>query len=237
MVKGTNNTEDIKDLDIQKEVVSKLIASSCLNHDFYLMIVLSAMIVSFGLILDSIVIIIGGMLVTPFLSPLLMLSLAFVISDKDIIKRSVITILKSAAVILLVSAVVCILVPKADIDLLLVGNIVRINLSYFYVSLVAGAAAAYAWARPNLSSVLPGVAISVTLLPPLVSMAVAAFFMEGGLFIGALRSTLSNILGIILSATFVFALLGFYRVREHAKKEIKVEEIENGKKAVSGVKQ
>lgn len=217
-------TDDIKDVSVQKEVVSKLVESSSLNKDFYLLMILSSAIVCFGILLNNLVIIIGGMLVTPFLSPLLMLSLAFVISDFNIIKRSLFIILKSIAVILATSLAATILAPTAGVDLSFISRIIEINLSYFYVSLVSGAAAGYVWARPNLSSVLPGVAISVALLPPLVSFAISLAFFDVSLVVGTVRSFAMNTLGIILSATFVFALLGFYRTKGHVQKEIKQEE-------------
>ncbi|MBU1178949.1 DUF389 domain-containing protein [Patescibacteria group bacterium] len=220
MENGEKKTDNIKDIGVQKEAVDKLIESSTLNMDFYFMMVLSSAIVCLGILLNNIVIVIGGMVVTPFLSPLLMLSLAFVISDIDIIKRSFFIILKSVAVIVATSLVVTILVPSSDVDLSLISGIGHINLSYFYVSLVVGIAGAYSWARPNLSSVLPGVAISVALLPPLVSFAVSLAFFDADLIAGTIRSAAANMTGVILASTFVFAILGFYRVRGYVRKEI-----------------
>ncbi|MBU1091543.1 TIGR00341 family protein [Patescibacteria group bacterium] len=224
MEKTNKKEDDVKDIGTQKEVVSKLIESSALTKDFYLMMILSSIIVCLGLLLNNMVIVIGGMLVTPFLSPLLMLSLACVLSDFKIIKRSLFVILKSAGVIVATSFVATLLVPRADVDSSLIYRLVDINLSYFYVSLAAGFAAGYVWARPKLSSVLPGVAISVALLPPLVSFAISLTFFDMSLVVGTIRSFAMNMMGIILSATFVFALLGFYRVKGHVQKEIKQED-------------
>lgn len=228
-----NNNVDIKDFETQKGVVSKLIESSSLNRDFYLLMVLSSAITCFGLLLNNIVIVIGGMMVTPFLSPVLMLALSVVISDGSVLKRSFTVIVKSIFIILAVSIVGVILVPGSDVDLSLISKITGVNLSYFFVSLAAGAAAAYTWARPNLSTVLPGVAISVTLLPPLASIGITLAFFEAELLVGAVRSAAVNILGLLLASTFVFALLGFYRVRYYAKKEVKKEQEEKEKKEAS----
>ncbi|MCF7835579.1 MAG: DUF389 domain-containing protein [Candidatus Marinimicrobia bacterium] len=226
---------DVKDLSTQKAVVTKLIESSALTKDFYLMMILSSIIVCLGVLLSNIVIVIGGMLVTPFLSPLLMLSLAFVLSDFKIIKRSLFVILKSVGIIIATSFVATLLVPRINVDLSLINNLLGINLAYFYVSLASGFAAGYVWARPKLSSVLPGVAISVALLPPLVSFSVSLMFFDVELIVGTIRSFAMNIMGIILSATFVFALLGFYRVKGHVQKEIKQEDkiIEKEKKVLN----
>jgi len=224
--KENNNPNHVS---IQKAVVSNLIESSSLTEDFYLMLVLSSIIVSLGLVLNNIVIVIGGMLVTPFLTPILRLALAIVVSDKKVIKGSLVIILKAIGVIFFSAIATAFLVPKTSVDLALLQRISETNIYYIYVSFAAGVAAAYAWARPKLSSILPGVAISVTLLPPLVGIGVNLIF-ERGLVLGSLRSALANVLGILLASTFIFAMLGFHKVRGHVKKEVAEEEKEKQEK-------
>lgn len=222
----TENTENkLSDTETKKEAVSKLIEQSSLTNDFYLMLVLSSIFVAMGLLLNNVVVVIGGMLVTPFLSPILRLSLAVVISDKDIIKMSIISILKASGVVLATSLVATFLVPKASVDWELIDRIFEsANLFYVYIAIAAGVAAAYAWARPNLSNTLPGIAISVTLLPPIALIGIGFAFLNSSLVSAGARSFLINFLGLLLSTTFVFSILGFYRVRDHVKKEVKKEE-------------
>jgi len=224
--------EDKNDLAVKKEAVSRLIEQSSLTRDFYLMLFLSAIFVSMGLLLNNVVIVIGGMLVTPFLSPLLRLSLAVVISDKLIIKISVINILKATGVVLLASLLSSFLVPGKNVDWDLINRIFEsANLFYVYIAVAAGVAAAYAWARPNLTNALPGIAISVTLLPPIAVVGIGFAFLNFSLLLAGARSVLINTLGLLLSTTFVFSILGFYRIKDHVKKEVLAEENEkeNGK--------
>ena len=221
------------DIDIKKEAVSKLIEHSSLTKDFYLMLILSSIFVSMGLLINNIVIVIGGMLISPFLSPLLRLSLAVVISDKNIIKTSIENTLRAAGVVLATSLVSSFLVPKKNVDWELINRIFEsANLFYVYIAIAAGVAAAYAWARPNLSDSFPGIAISVTLIPPLALIGIGFAFIDVSLIFAGVRSSLINILGILLSTTFVFSLLGFYRTRNHFQKEVKEEE--NKKKDEKG---
>lgn len=213
------------DTETKKEAVSKLIEQSSLTNDFYLMLILSTIFVAMGLLLNNVVVVIGGMLITPFLSPLLRLSLSVVASDKKIIKSSVVSIMKATGVVLAASLGSSFLVPKANVDWELIDKIFEsTNLFYVYVAIAAGVAAAYAWARPNLSNMLPGIAISVTLLPPIAVVGIGFAFFDASLVFAGARSVLVNILGLLLSTTFVFSILGFYRVREHMKKEVKKEE-------------
>lgn len=76
------------------------------------------------------------------------------------------------------------------------------------VALAAGAAGAFAISRDDISDSIPGVAISISLVPPL---CVVGISLSSGQFsdaLGALLLFLTNYLSILLSGGAVFALLG-----------------------------
>jgi len=214
----------------KKERTKELIESSIFDYGFYLMIILSTVIITLGLLLDNIPIIIGGMLITPLLSPLLTLALGIVVSDKKVIWWSSKIVAKSILVIFTVAVIITLITP----DKIITEEISArsfINLSYFYVAIAAGAAAAFAWARKELSEMLPGVAIAVALLPPLATIAIGFGLWNFNIVIGALQTSVANLLGIVISSVIVFSLLGFYKVRKVAKKEVtSAEEKEKEKK-------
>ena len=60
------------------EVLDELEKASSPGFDFFLLVILSSSIATFGLITDSSAVIIGAMLVAPLMSPILGLSLASV---------------------------------------------------------------------------------------------------------------------------------------------------------------
>ena len=68
---------------------SNIIDSSAPRADFYFLVILSTLIVALGLLADNVILVIGGMLVTPLLSPILAIALGIVISDYKVIRRSV----------------------------------------------------------------------------------------------------------------------------------------------------
>jgi uncharacterized hydrophobic protein (TIGR00271 family) len=206
-----------------KEAVSSLIETSRLTGDYYVMLVFASMIVCLGIMLNNLVIVTGGMALAPFLSPFLRLALAFVISDKKIIKGSLFIILKSAVAVFLASTVAILLVPEDFVDFELARVLADTNLVYFYISLISGFAAAWAWAKPNLSALLPAVAVSVTLLPPLVGIMISVWYFDFEVLFGSVRAFIANFLGTVLSATFVFALLGFYKTADYFKSEVEKE--------------
>jgi len=77
------------------KAIEGLIASSSPRQDFFLMVVLSVLMATFGLLLNSPAVIIGSMLVAPILFPIMGLSMGIVMVQKKLIKRSVRTILQS----------------------------------------------------------------------------------------------------------------------------------------------
>jgi uncharacterized hydrophobic protein (TIGR00271 family) len=218
-----NKNEIVPKIDEKKERTKELIESSRLDYEFYLMLVLSTVIVSLGLLLNNIPIIIGGMLITPLLSPLLTTALGIVVADKKVLWWSVKIILKSIGVILLVSLIMTIITPDKALTEE-ISSRTFINLSFFYVAIASGIAAAFAWARKELSVILPGVAIAVAILPPFATIAIGIGMWDVSIVIGALQSSVANLIGIVISAVVVFALLGFYRVRTVAMQKVAVEE-------------
>lgn len=71
---------------------------------------------------------------------------------------------------------------------------------------------------------MQGVAISVSLLPPLAVAGIALAFINWPLAIGAFSLFVLNLLGIIFAALVVFAVFRFYEVREKIDKKIRAEE-------------
>jgi uncharacterized membrane protein len=75
-------------------------------------------------------------------------------------------------------------------------------------AVATGFAGAIALARRDVAAVLPGVAIAISLVPPLAVVGVCAGQGAFGLAIGALVLFLSNLIALVLAGTLVFAALG-----------------------------
>lgn len=190
-----------------------IIQSSAPRFDFYLLVVLSTIIVSFGIILDNIVLVIGGMLVTPLLSPILAISLGVVIFNFKVFKRSVKIFIYSA----ISSMSVAFLVGHFnDFDMASITLLNKMHVSYaaFLIAFIAGLAASYTWVKPDLNSILPGIAITVTLIPPLTASGLALTLNNLDYFYRYLMVTGINVLGILLASTLVFTSLQFYKSRK-----------------------
>ncbi|MDA3840388.1 MAG: DUF389 domain-containing protein [Patescibacteria group bacterium] len=210
-----------------------IIESSAPKFDFYLLVVLSSLIVSFGLILDNIVLVIGGMLVTPLLSPILAISLGVVILNFKVILRSFKIFAYSAFWSMLIAFLVGHFNEFDISSITILGNM-EIGYITFVISFIAGIAASYTWIKPDLNSILPGIAITVTLIPPLTASGLALTLKQLDYFYKFIAVTGINILGILLASMFVFTALQFYKSRNkliaevnHEEKEIKKDGIFN----------
>ena len=75
--------------------VKQLIEASTPEFDFFLLIILSVLMATFGLLENSPAVVIGSMLIAPILFPILSLSSSIVMSDYTLIKRATTTLTKA----------------------------------------------------------------------------------------------------------------------------------------------
>jgi uncharacterized hydrophobic protein (TIGR00271 family) len=206
----------------QIKVSEELIENSRLTYVFYVMLVFSTIIVTLGLLIDNYVAIIGGMLITPLLTPILTIALGVVLADKTLIFRSSKIFLKSFLIIILVSFLFSFLFPVDHLN----GEIharLESNILFFLIAFVAGMAGTFAWTKKNMSEVLPGVAIAVSLVPPACVLGIGISYFDLNIIRGSFVSFLLNLLGIIFGSVVIFSLLNFHKVKKETVKVVKQE--------------
>ena len=99
----------------KSKAVKKLITESTPDFDFFMLVTLSVLMATFGLLIDSASVVIGSMLIAPILSPILSISLGLVMSDSKLLARSVVTIIK-ASLLGIVSAMIATFLFKSLIS-------------------------------------------------------------------------------------------------------------------------
>ncbi len=211
--------------------VEQVIDSSAPKFDFYFLLILSTLIVSLGLISSNLILVLGGMLVTPLLSPILAISLGLIVRNTKATVRSLRIFFISFGLALFLSFITGLFFEFNLMKLDLV-EMMKPSWSVFVIALIAGVAASYAWAKPNLNTTMPGVAITVTLIPPLSASGLAVSQGDWILFQNALNVLFINIFGIILASMFIFYLLDFYKVKKKVIAEVKEEEKEIKKEGI-----
>jgi uncharacterized hydrophobic protein (TIGR00271 family) len=136
---------------------------------FWILLLLSAVIASAGILANSTAIVIGAMIIAPLGTPLMGIALAIVIGRGGRLWRSTALALGSTAAVILVGAFLAWIFPK--LQPLAENGQITARTSPGVIDLVAavatGVAGAYGVARRDVSDVMPGVAIAISLIPPL----------------------------------------------------------------------
>ncbi len=204
----------------RSKFVCKVIDSSSPNVDFYFLVFLSSLIVAFGLAANNLILVIGGMLVTPLLSPVLAIALGVVTNEQKLLFRSVkvfiLAVFLGFLISFLLGLTVKVYVYRVDLIALM-----RPSVFAFVVAFTAGLAASYSWIKPGLDKLLPGTAVTVTLIPPVVALGLVLAERSWFLFFRILEYLIINVFGIIAGALVIFILMEFYRSKRKTAIEIK----------------
>jgi uncharacterized hydrophobic protein (TIGR00271 family) len=209
----------------RKQAIDSLIEQSSPKFDYFLLLTLAIFIVVPGLFLDNASIIIGAMVVAPLLSSILSLALGVTIADFDLIIRSARAFAIAIAVTIAVSFVMTLFYHGATVNGEIVSRALP-SLSYLIVAIASGVAASFALVRPNLSVTLPGIAVSVSLLPAIAVTGIGIAQADAKLITGSLALFGLNLLGIIFSAIVIFSLFGFFVARKESEKKLEQEQQE-----------
>jgi uncharacterized hydrophobic protein (TIGR00271 family) len=198
----------------QEEVIDQLAKASSPGLDYFVMIVLSCSIATFGLITDSAAVIIGAMLVAPLMSPILGLSLASLTGRQVVFERALIAVIEGSLMAVALSALLswaAHLLPFNALSGLPAEVLSRTHPTPYdlIIGLAGGAAAAYALAQPELSAALPGVAIATALMPPLCTIGIGISLGDTNVSLGATLLFLTNLVAISFAGIVVFIILGF----------------------------
>jgi len=207
----------------RRQVVEKLIEESSPRRSFFMMVILATALATLGLLIDNIPVVIGAMLVAPLLSPVLCVGMGVVIFDFKLMRRSVIAIAKASFVAVVTASIIGFLTHGNGNAYELIYTL-KPTVIFVYIAFVSGLAAAYAWGNPRMTEALPGVAISVTLIPPLAGIGVGIALFNWQIIADTLMLLVINLVCIILMSVLIFQFLGFYRERKSAEKAIKKEE-------------
>ncbi len=196
------------------EVIRDLDQASAIGRDYVLLVLLSCVIATFGLILNSGPIIIGAMLIAPLMSSILAFALALVRGDLGRLWRALLTLLAGILLATALSTALGRLASAGEFNFLeeLPAEILsrtRPTLFDLAVAVAGGAAAAYALAQPHLSATLPGVAIATALMPPVCVIGIGLSQGRGDIAGGALLLFLANFVAIVFASSVIFAGVGF----------------------------
>lgn len=175
---------------------------------FWVLLVLSAIIATAGVISDSTATVIGAMIVAPLMTPILGTVLSVVIGDRVNLVRCLALVALGSAAVVAIAWLIGRLIPVeivAETSSQVAGR-VHPRLIDLVAAIATGAVGAFAVVRSDVSDTLPGVAIAISLVPPL---AVVGLTLESGAdeqAVGASLLFLTNVGAILLSGLVVMTV-------------------------------
>jgi uncharacterized hydrophobic protein (TIGR00271 family) len=183
---------------------------------YVVLLTLASLVASFGLFQDSVASIIGAMVIAPLGGAILAVAGALVTGRFRWQWLSLVQVALSATLVIVIGFLVSLVVP----DLLTLTPSLEARteptLLDLGVALAAGAAGAFVAARRTGSDALPGVAIAVSLVPPLATVGICLELGRLDDAAGALLLFTTNLAAIVVVASVVFILTGARPPQDHA---------------------
>lgn len=154
---------DRADYDIIVNDISKNVVFKGTN---LWVLIFAIMVASVGLNMNSTAVVIGAMLISPLMGPIIGIGLGVGIYDFDLIKKSVWNLSVAVFISVITSMIYFWLTPLKDAQSELLGRTLP-TIWDVVIAFFGGLAGIVAFTRKEKSNVIPGVAIATALMPPL----------------------------------------------------------------------
>ncbi len=204
---------------LQAGVRARIHENAALTVPYLIMNALAAIVACYGLLENSVAVIIGAMIIALLLGPLTGMALALVDGDQRLLRRALLAETTGAALVLVIGFTIGKVHGEMTLGSEILGR-TSPNLLDLIIALAGGAAGAYATISRRLSAGLVGVAIATALVPPLCSCGIClahGLYRQSG---GAFLLFLTNLVAIQSVTSLVFWLCGFHRLTHQDRKSV-----------------
>jgi uncharacterized hydrophobic protein (TIGR00271 family) len=160
----------------KKETILEIKSKQSMSGANAWMLMCSIMIASIGLNLDSQAVIIGAMLISPLMSPILGIGLGVAINDKNALYHALMHFSAAIIIAIVTSTLYFMITPLDELTPQIEARTTPTFLDIL-IAVFGGIAGILSIARKDIATTLPGVAIATALMPPL---CVAGFGLANG---------------------------------------------------------
>ena len=176
-------------------------------------LICSIFVASIGLNANSTAVVIGAMLISPLMGPILGIGMSIAINDIDTLKKSMINLATMIVLSLLTAFFFFFLFPLKEDTSELLGR-VKPDIRDVLIAFFGGLALIIARTKKGtIASVIFGVAIATALMPPLCTAGYGLAIGNFDYFFGAMYLFIINTIFIALATFLVLKLLGFTMIR------------------------
>lgn len=171
-------------------------------------LIFAILIASIGLNVNSTAVIIGAMLISPLMWPIIGIGVSIGINDSLLFKRSIRNFLFAMSVSLVTSTLYFLISPLSEAHSELLAR-TSPNIYDVFIAMFGGFAGIIAIVSQKKWNVIPGVAIATALMPPLCTAGYGIASLRADFFLGALYLFFINSVFIAFATLVVSRLLKF----------------------------
>ena len=200
-------------------ISKRLIGGAKIKGPALVTLILSIFIASIGLNMNSTAVVIGAMLISPLMGPILAIGFGFATLNFTVAKSGILRLSVQITIAVLASALYFYISPVQTATSELLAR-TEPNIFDVFIAIFGGLAGIIGQTRKTLDNVIPGVAIATALMPPLCT---AGYGLANGnwqYFFGASYLFFINAFFIFFAAFIV--LKGVYRLPFHEQAEERI---------------
>ncbi|QYJ07507.1 TIGR00341 family protein [Qipengyuania flava] len=207
----------IADLD-HVATIERVRGESLLTSRYIFMTAMSAGIAILGLLLSSPAVVIGAMLLSPLMNPIIGTGFSLATGDADWLRRCGKALVAGSLFAIFFCALIVFFSPLQTVTTEIAAR-TRPNLFDLLVALFSALAGSYAVIRGREGTIV-GVAIATALMPPLAVVGFGLATMNWTVFGGALGLFITNLVTIGLTAAVMARLYGFQSDLTHRQSRL-----------------
>lgn len=205
-VVGEKDGESASTGQTREELYNEIVQGAQLDNTFLLLVCLSTIVASIGLIENNIAVVVGAMVIAPLLGPNIALAFATALGDARLAWRALRTTLAGFGLTLLMSIATGVLWPERLHSSEILAR-TDVGMAGITLAMASGAAAVLSLIT-GLSSTLVGVMVAVALLPPAATLGMMLGSGQYSQAAGAGLLLAVNVVCINLSAKLMFWIKG-----------------------------
>ena len=200
-------------------IAKRLIGGAKIKGPALVTLIFSIFIASIGLNMNSTAVVIGAMLISPLMGPILAIGFGFATLNFTVAKSGILRLSVQITIAVLASALYFYISPVQTATSELLAR-TEPNIFDVFIAIFGGLAGIIGQTRKTLDNVIPGVAIATALMPPLCTAGYGLASGNWTYFFGASYLFFINAFFIFFAAFIV--LKGVYRLPFHEQAEERI---------------
>ena len=200
-------------------IAKRLIGGAKIKGPALVTLILSIFIASIGLNMNSTAVVIGAMLISPLMGPILATGFGFATLNFTVVKSGILRLSLQVTIAVLASALYFYISPVQTATSELLAR-TEPNIFDVFIAIFGGLAGIIGQTRKTLDNVIPGVAIATALMPPLCTAGYGLASGNWTYFFGASYLFFINAFFIFFAAFIV--LKGVYSLPFHEQAEERI---------------